>query len=210
MATVESTGVEHPGDPAVPRWSGATVRAWLCGEESGTQLGEVLLVTDARRRIVAVSASVQAVLGYRSADLVGRTIDVLLPAPQYRSVARESMLLFLEQRRVAGTRPVRAACGEVELFDYEAHADRPADGFHLCSLRRRLRDRPPRGISDREMAVLRLTGTGLSNEDIGASLGVTPGVVRNKRQHAYQKLHVSNLTDACTLLHLASPPVHRH
>ena len=210
MATVKLTETATRGHRAVSLWDTARVRAWLVTQVKTIPPGEVLIVTDTRRRIVAASASVQAVLGYGAADLVGRSIGVLQAAPRDRTVGAVAMHRFLELRRMAGSHPIRAASGEVGLFDYDAHADRPADGFHLTRLTRRLRHTPPRVVSGGELDVLRLARAGLSDEAIGAALGVTSGMVRNRRHHAYQKLHVSHLADACAVLHLGAQTEHRH
>ena len=48
----------------------------------------------------------------------------------------------------------------------------------------------PRGLTDREVAVLRLVARGKSNQEIGTLLGISPRTVKNHVAHAYDKIGV--------------------
>lgn len=48
----------------------------------------------------------------------------------------------------------------------------------------------PRGLSDREVEVLRLVARGKSNKEIGALLGISPRTVQNHIAHIYDKIGV--------------------
>ena len=54
-------------------------------------------------------------------------------------------------------------------------------------------------LSERELAVLRLLGDGLSNRDIGAKLALAEGTVKNYVSTILAKLHAANRTHAARL-----------
>jgi two-component system, NarL family, response regulator DegU len=54
-------------------------------------------------------------------------------------------------------------------------------------------------LSERELAVLRLLGDGLSNRDIGARLALAEGTVKNYVSTILAKLHAANRTHAARL-----------
>lgn len=57
-----------------------------------------------------------------------------------------------------------------------------------------------RALSKQESEVMRLSCAGLSSAEVAERLGTTPGLVRNKRHVAYQKLRVTTLEDACRMI----------
>lgn len=54
-------------------------------------------------------------------------------------------------------------------------------------------------LSEREVEVLRLTARGLSNKEIGRSLGLSPRTVQGHLANIYSKLGVSSRTEAVTV-----------
>lgn len=59
-----------------------------------------------------------------------------------------------------------------------------------------LSDGPPGGLTERELAILRLVAEGLSNLDIASQLYVTEQTVKFHLSNIYRKLGVSNRTEA--------------
>ncbi|MBI5480905.1 MAG: response regulator transcription factor [Deltaproteobacteria bacterium] len=55
-----------------------------------------------------------------------------------------------------------------------------------------------RGLSPREREILKLIARGLSNVDVARALSVSRATVRTHLEHIYQKLEVSNRTEAVT------------
>ena len=107
---------------------------------------------------------------------------------------------FRRLRRMAGTFPLPTAGGEIAEFEYESLADQPARGLDLTTFRRRVGERRSRALTEREREVLGLACAGMSNEDISAALGLSIGVIHNRRHSAYQKLHAGGLEEACGLM----------
>lgn len=67
------------------------------------------------------------------------------------------------------------------------------------SVRRRLAERMSGpGLTPREMEVLRLMATGMSNREIGAELSITEGTVKWNVNHVLSKLGVKDRTEAVT------------
>ena len=68
----------------------------------------------------------------------------------------------------------------------------------------------PHPLSRREWEILGLLCGGLSAPEVAGELGLSVGVVKNKRRTIYQKLHVSALAEACdasqALADLRHPP----
>lgn len=56
-------------------------------------------------------------------------------------------------------------------------------------------------LSKRELQVLRLAGQGLGNQAIGASLGISPGTVKNHMTSIFAKLTVRNRREATMKAH---------
>ena len=181
-------------------WDDALINGWLARDQAEGRASEVSILTNGDGRIVAVSESVMAILGRRPSTLVGQTIEVLWSGPPDDASRRDSLERLMRLRRMAGTYRLPAFSGELIVFEYESLADHPVRGLHLTTLRRRMRESPSRGLSERERDVLRMTCEGSPDETIAGSLGVTPGVVRNMRRHAYQKLKAADLHEACVLL----------
>jgi len=66
-------------------------------------------------------------------------------------------------------------------------------------VRRRLAERMSGpGLTPREMEVLRLMATGMSNREIGAELSITEGTVKWNVNHVLSKLGVKDRTEAVT------------
>jgi len=61
--------------------------------------------------------------------------------------------------------------------------------------------RPPHGLTQRELEVLRLLATGQSDRDIAASLYISPRTVSRHLQSIYGKLGVSSRTAAAAMAH---------
>jgi DNA-binding NarL/FixJ family response regulator len=57
----------------------------------------------------------------------------------------------------------------------------------------------PRGLSDREVEVLRLLARGHSNKEIAATLGISPRTAQHHVIHIYQKIEVSSRAAAALL-----------
>ncbi|MBI2896611.1 MAG: response regulator transcription factor [Deltaproteobacteria bacterium] len=57
---------------------------------------------------------------------------------------------------------------------------------------------PPPPLTDRELEILELIAKGLSNAEAARALGLSPGTVRTHLEHIYEKLEVSNRTEAVT------------
>ncbi len=83
--------------------------------------------------------------------------------------------------------------------------DRLADGIRRVAAGQRVIDpdlaataafAPPDPLSDRERAILRLAQEGRSNKEIGRSLRLAPGTVRNYLSEAAAKLGASNRIEA--------------
>jgi DNA-binding CsgD family transcriptional regulator len=180
-------------------WGPELIVAWLACHDASSAAGELSVVTDVHGRIVAVSVSATAVLGRDPHELVGQELEALwwgtLDAGRQARVER-----FGRMRRMAGTFPLPTAGGELADFEFESIADRPARGLDLTTFRRRVRERPSRALTERERAILGLACAGHSNEHIAATLGMSAGVVHNRRQSAYQKLQATGLDEACSLL----------
>ncbi|GIV97959.1 MAG: DNA-binding response regulator [Herpetosiphonaceae bacterium] len=60
-------------------------------------------------------------------------------------------------------------------------------------------------LSEREMEVLALAAKGRSNKEIGAQLGLSENTVKFHLQNIYQKLGVSNRTEAAAVYHRLYP-----
>lgn len=58
----------------------------------------------------------------------------------------------------------------------------------------------PKGLSDREVEVLRLLARGKTNKEIGALLGISPRTVQNHVAHAYDKLGVYSRAGAALFM----------
>ena len=70
---------------------------------------------------------------------------------------------------------------------------------YYCSVMREMRSRMKADplsfsklLSDREMELLRLLGSGASNEDIALKVGLSPNTVRNHRQNIMTKLGIGS------------------
>lgn len=59
---------------------------------------------------------------------------------------------------------------------------------------------PEEALSSRELQILRLAAEGLSNRDIGRSLHITEGTVKNHMHNALQKLGLANRVEATAYL----------
>lgn len=57
---------------------------------------------------------------------------------------------------------------------------------------------PPPPLTDREKEILELIAKGLSNAEAARALGLSAGTVRTHLEHIYEKLDVSNRTEAVT------------
>lgn len=60
--------------------------------------------------------------------------------------------------------------------------------------------RPDAGLTRRELTILRLVATGLSNKEIGRELSITEGTVKNHVHNALEKLGMSNRIQAAAYI----------
>lgn len=126
----------RPGDPGYRDAAIAVLDAWLAYQQAAEQesAGEFALVADDEHRFVAVSAGVDAALGYDPTELVGRQIEDFA-APELVSATAEQWNAFLAAGRQDGTFRLRARDGRLVRVSFQARAHYPVAGFHLSRLR---------------------------------------------------------------------------
>ena len=123
------------GDPSFRDVSIEVIRAWLAyqGAIDRQHPGEFALVTDDKRLFVAVSAGVEATLGYAPATILGQRIEDLAGV----DVAEETGHLwsaFIREGRQDGTFALLHQDGSVVRLRYQARAHYPIANFHLSRL----------------------------------------------------------------------------
>jgi DNA-binding CsgD family transcriptional regulator len=64
---------------------------------------------------------------------------------------------------------------------------------------------PTAALTQRQLQVAGLAGTGMSNQQIAVRLGITEGVVKNHLRFAFQRLGVKNRVQLTLLLQAAAP-----
>jgi two-component system, NarL family, response regulator DesR len=173
----------------------------------------------------ALLAGVAEILGRNGFDLVGRGRDGGEALALIESERPDIALIEVRMRRMSGLE-VAAQCAttapdtaivfytaaadgalvsealdagvrgivlkEAPLDDLVRAVERVAAGEAYVS--RRLNDRTP--LTQRERDVLRLLADGLSNEEIGTSLHISPETVRTHVRKAMAKLHAGTRTHA--------------
>ncbi len=117
----------------------------------------------------------------------------LLARPERILAAADVLHALLEPRPHRPARSLDDACKvlQAESRAGRLDADAVAAVLEAAGARAR-RDRRawPRGLSDREVEVLRLVARGKSNREIGALLAISPRTVQNHVAHVYDKVGV--------------------
>ncbi len=117
----------------------------------------------------------------------------LLARPERILAAADVLHALLEPRPHRPARSLDDACNvlQAESRAGRLDADAVAAVLEAAGARAR-RDRRawPRGLSDREVEVLRLVARGKSNREIGALLAISPRTVQNHVAHVYDKVGV--------------------
>ncbi len=113
----------------------AVLRAWL-GYHAAVDAGhpgEFALVTDDERTYVAVSAGVDATLGYAPQAMIGLRIEDFV-APTLLGASGDLWSKFLREGRQDGTIEMVHKNGQVLRMRYQARAHHPIANFHLSRL----------------------------------------------------------------------------
>jgi PAS domain S-box-containing protein len=121
---------------AVPSGSALTVvRAWVKDEERRTEgdRHQVIVVTDAERRYVAVTTNIQTLLGYQPEEVLGRRVEDLA-APALVEATPTLWDRFVAAAHDAMTFALLAKDGRIVPVRYDATADYPVPGFHTSRL----------------------------------------------------------------------------
>lgn len=122
-------------DPAFRDVAIDVIRAWLAYQAAidRPHTGEFALVADDDRQFVAVSAGIEAVLGYAPAAVLGRRIEDLA-GPDGVAGTVERWASFVVEGRQDGLFDLRYRDGSVVRLAYQARAHFPIANFHLSRL----------------------------------------------------------------------------
>jgi HD-GYP domain-containing protein (c-di-GMP phosphodiesterase class II) len=125
-----------------------------------------------------------------------------LPSLARVLAAADVMAALTEDRPHRAAKTTTAATDELAAEVEAGHLDADAADAVIAAAGglRRVRRRWPRGLSDREVEVLRLLARGKTNRDIGEVLQISPRTVQNHLAHAYDKLGVSTRAGAALFL----------
>jgi DNA-binding NarL/FixJ family response regulator len=94
---------------------------------------------------------------------------------------------------------IHAAVRGASLLEPVVAAKVLAELTRLSERARRPDPAAARGLSDREVEVLRLVATGAANKEIAVALGLTEGTVKNHLTNVFTKLGVQDRTQAALL-----------
>jgi HD-GYP domain-containing protein (c-di-GMP phosphodiesterase class II) len=183
---------------------GAPNRIWdKPGPLSPPEWERVRLHTYWTERILSQSEALRATAGLAAAAherLTGQGYHRGLPAP---ALARAARILaaadaYHAMREPRPHRPALGAPAAEKALAAEVAAgtlDRAAVRAVLEAAGARPSSRAgswPRGLSDREVEVLRLLARGRSNKEIGAALDISPRTAQHHVIHIYRKIEVSS------------------
>ena len=132
--------------------------------------------------------------GYHRGDTgqnLSQAARVLAAADAYRAM--------LEPRPHRAALPPDQAAGELEREARDGRLDGNAVAAVLAEVGHRrpgARREQARGLTDREIEVLRLLARGLSNRDMAKRLSVAPDTVKHHVQHVYDKIGFSTRAGA--------------
>ena len=191
------------------RWAQVTALTWMTAHNPNAKVARwlaVLLETTGWRRPVLVPAEVaaDAALGAASLGVRSQAIVELASA-----AGRPNILLEVSVRHVDDTAaPLQSRLAAVEALgtlgttradELLARLARRNDDLgkraRLVSQRRRRT-----GLSEREVEVLQLAGTGLTNRDIAERLGLSQHTIARHLANARTKLGAANRTEAAMKL----------
>jgi len=191
------------------RWAQVTALTWMAAHNPNARVARwlaLLLETTGWRRPVLVPADVaaDAALGVASLGVRSQAIVELASA-----AGRPNILLEVSVRHVDDTAaplPARLAAvealgtlGTTRADELLARLARRNDDLgrraRLVSQRRRRT-----GLSEREVEVLQLAGTGLTNRDIAERLGLSQHTIARHLANARAKLGAANRTEAAMKL----------
>ena len=191
------------------RWAQVTALTWMTAHNPNAKVARwlaVLLETTGWRRPVLVPAEVaaDAALGAASLGVRSQAIVELASA-----AGRPNILLEVSVRHVDDTAaPLQSRLAAVEALgtlgttradELLARLARRNDDLgkraRLVSQRRRRT-----GLSEREVEVLQLAGTGLTNRDIAERLGLSQHTIARHLANARTKLGAANRTEAAVKL----------
>lgn len=183
------------------------------------QLDLAVIVTDAEGVITTFNARAEALLGWSSAEVVGRLArDVTVPDREL-AAAKEVRQTLEAGRNWQGLFPLQRKDGSVvtafmkdspitngggELVGMVAVAIEVSDPALAQALRTLVSDgrEPPRrmrALSPREREVLAMLARGLTGEQIAERLVLSPETVRTHIRNAREKLGASTRVEAVTM-----------
>jgi DNA-binding CsgD family transcriptional regulator len=191
------------------RWAQVTALTWMAAHNPNTQVARwlaLLLETTGWRRPVLVPADVaaDAALGVSSLGVRSQAVVELASA-----AGRPNILLEVAVRHVDDTAaPLPARLAAVEALGTlgTTRADellaRLARRYDELGKRARLVSQRRRrtGLSEREIEVLQLAGTGLTNREIAERLSLSQHTIARHLANARGKLGAANRTEAAVKL----------
>lgn len=172
----------------------------ILSERLHSQLSYSIAIVDRMGRITSVNAATEELVGQSSADLAGKSHEILLceDSPS-RVIFDPTSVQFYEVEFLSqggqgipmslSVTPVRDRWGDCE-------------GYVLVGqpIKRLLEKQNDLGLSKREREVCVLLMQGLTNQEIADRLFISPGTVKNHIYKIYEKTDVKNRVELSRLL----------
>ena len=120
-------------DPAVGAARVAVLRAWEAYNRAAGSIepAEVVLVADSSRTYVGAFGPTERLLGWSSAELVGKTISDVTPGDALDDMDT-SWRAFILAGRLEGEYRLRRADGGLVTTRFRARAHHPVNGLHVA------------------------------------------------------------------------------
>lgn len=181
---------------AIVRYRMLTLTSALVSEEIVSCIEEPVVLIDDRFRVTMANRAVGEMMGEVPGNLVGRPFAGLV-------MEREWVTAFLKKTICGDTRPFTArvrfgAPGRPVLCDvrFSRVSDRFGDLLGILAIGRAVEDleklKERYGITGREIEVIQYLRAGMSNAEIGGTLGMTERTVKAHLTSIFNKLGVAS------------------
>ncbi len=173
-----------------------------CSREILSQIGDALILTDHRLHIIEIGGSAGKLLSDRIGGQTGRSLGELV---RLNRELENRLKGLVDGTEAPFTVRVTFATGEGVITDtfFSRVTDRFGDFSALLAVCRETRGIPELKryfkLTDREMELVLLTITGLSNSSIAEKLGIGRRTVETHQINIYNKLGIGNKLELMTV-----------